>query len=515
MRGNAARSEGSSGNPEESNTMTRKEREWVINSLSFLGPDLARGRLKKLGVTIGKDLYASVKKFTRSACPIYETPDSFYPGRKRHRKSSDIEQEWIKHSQPVSRANSKGENLRIALGGKAKVARSIVQNFKCSTSTAYSYCPEVVVASRKHSDLCLFCEALRKLRLLCIRTANTFGASIDEMGDFAGQGQVREPGTRAAIYLKSFADNDQVAGLLQQIDTLTWHEALGQTLAGSMNESMGNIAVICFDYGGVLKLVGYRGDAADFFNPKTLSYFGIMFCAPKPGGGFDRHYVDIFMFNSSHTSGEAVVCLKRGMREVRARMGIAKNLSQASFFSDKGKHFCSAEMVYGVLFGVTRAMGEVFYTFHARYHGKTVLDAHFSQIKRAVKKTPVAKWPDSKDAAKKLVLDSVGGVPNCTPVFLEDADSAGYCRKKLVVRDISHVQKFHRRTYPYPRGDILKVEDLEIPIRTKDILGGEPEDAEGSCDSADDIFGRRSVTATELCDKIKKQKLKLSYYQKQ
>ena len=130
VRGNAARSEGSSGNPEESNTMTRKEREWVINSLSFLGPDLARGGLKKLGITIGKDLYASVKKFTRSACPIYETPDSFYPGRKRHRRSSDIEQEWIKHSQPVSRANSKGGNLRIALGGKAKVARSIVQNSK-------------------------------------------------------------------------------------------------------------------------------------------------------------------------------------------------------------------------------------------------------------------------------------------------------------------------------------------------------------------------------------------------
>ena len=492
--------------------MTRREREWAINSLSFLARKNSRGQLRKLGVVAGEDLYASIKAFCRSGSPIYETPERNYPGRKRHQRAEEIEDQWVKRSQVVSRTNRQGGNLRIVLGGKAEVARSIVSTFKCSTATAYHYCPSVVVAGRKHSDLCLFCEALRRLRLECIRRANKLGANISELGEFSGQGEVRSPGTQASIYLRSLAIEDgEVAEILRQVDTLTWRETLGQTIAGSMQNIYGKRVVVCFDYSSGVKRTGYRGDAGEFFRPKILSLFGIMFVAPKTDGEFERSYIDIFSFDASHTSNEAAMSLKCGLSYARSKNVIPDNLSEVAFFSDKAKHFCSGEMAYGVLFGITANAQDVSYTYHACYHGKTPLGAHFARIKEAVNHTPVGQWPSSKREVKNLALQSVGVVPKTEAVFLDNCDSEAYCRKKLVIPDISCAQRMRRRNLGPVQGDVLTVEDKAIPIRPEGVVDDEPDLNAGGPD--DDIMGGRVVTSKELCGKIKKQMDKLSRYQ--
>ena len=494
--------------------MNRKEREWVINSLSFIARYVSQKKLACLGFSVGEGLYQSIKAFCASGVGIYETPNANYPGRKRRRMCKEIENQWVDHSQMVSRANCKGENLRIVLGGKAKVARSIVADLNCSIATAYNYCPAVVVATRKHSDLCLFCEALRKLRIECIHLANKLGAGLAEFGEFSGQGKVREPGKQAVAFLKSLPpdDNNKVTEILSGVDILSWHENLGQNLADAMRSDCGKKLVICFDYSSAVKLTGYRGSADEFFRPKILSLFGVMFVLPKPNGEFSREYVDIFSFDSSHTSNDGVASLRRALRLAAARKIIPETTGESVFYSDKAKHFCSGEMAFGVLLGITGNIQDVTYTYHACYHGKTPLDAHFSQVKRAVKLVAVTEWPSAKKEVEKLVLESVSTIPKTAATFLGQSDFEGYNRQKLLIREISHVQRIRVKKFGPPEGDVLTVEDTAIPIRIKGL--GNNKSEQDSETSGDDVAGWRGRSIVELCKKLQKQKKKLAGYQK-
>ena len=60
------------------NAMTRVEREFCINSLSFLARDLSFQQLELLGVKMGRRLYESVKSFALSGDPIFTTPAENY-----------------------------------------------------------------------------------------------------------------------------------------------------------------------------------------------------------------------------------------------------------------------------------------------------------------------------------------------------------------------------------------------------------------------------------------------------
>ena len=253
------------------NAMTKIEREWAINSLSYVACDSSLKKMGDLGIKIGRDLYESTMDFIQSGELIYTTPPENFPGRKRIRGSEKIEEQWIQGSHVVSRTNAAGENLRVSNGGKARVAKSISVDLNCSVATAYRYCPPTVVASRKHSDLCIYCESLRRVRLECIRVDNAYGADISELGALAGQNEVRGPGNAAAEYLVDFKGSDGVDELLQNLSTLAWHEALGRNLEASMRANYGKTVICCFDFSSSVELPSSRGGAVEFYRPISLS----------------------------------------------------------------------------------------------------------------------------------------------------------------------------------------------------------------------------------------------------
>ena len=296
---------------ENDQTMARAQREWRTNSLCIIARDLSLQYLGGRGIRMGRRLYESVKSFARSGDLIYCTPAENYQGRKRLRAAEGIQNAWVDSSQIVSRTNAQGGNLRVAHGGEARVAASIVRNFQCSIASAYRYCPPVVVRSRKNTDLCLFCEALRKVRIECVRIANSRGGNFPLPGEFPGQRAVREPGNGAAHFLRPLATgNPEIEKALEEFDVLTWHEGLNRTLAAEMKASCGKEMVVIFDFSGNVPLEGIRGDANEFFWPQSFSLFGAMVIAPVPGGGFTRNYVDVFPLDAaSHASNEGVARL--------------------------------------------------------------------------------------------------------------------------------------------------------------------------------------------------------------
>ena len=491
-------------------SMTRKEREWCVNSLSFLARDLSLKKLENLGFRVGESLYNSVKSFVETNEPIFATPLENYPGRKRHASATEIENVWMGCSQIVSRTNKDGENLRVTHGGKAKIARSIASSFTCSKNTAYRYCPPVVVTSRKHSDLCLYCEAIRKLRIECVRLANLRGGDFSLPGEHSGQGMVREPGASAANFLKPFASEDEeVEKLLGELRVLEWHEDLGASLVAEMKAAYGQKLVAVFDFSGNVELRGIRGDAKDFFCPPYLSLFGLMLITPEPEGRYKRVYINIFSFPSNHTSKIATDSLDYALELARAANIIPEWPAEMAFFSDKAKHFCSGEMAYGVLFEVSRNIRDVSYTYHACYHGKTALDGHFARTKQAIAEVAVEKWPNSRVMVENLVLESlrsIGG--DGKSAFFPRNRAIREHRTKLILRNISCVQKLRRVTNGRPLKDELTVEGAPVKIRTRHLPPSESENE----NTTPDIWRKESASASELCDKIKKQQKKMAAY---
>ena len=162
--------------------------------------------------------------------------------------------------------------------------------------------------------------------------------------------------------------------------------------------------------------------------------------------------------------------------------------------------------------GLRMRIRGVKYNDRACYRGRTALDAHFSQIKRAVKVTPVAEWPNSKAGATNLVLKAVSSLPNATAAFLSHGDYAKYTRKVLKMVDISHVRKLRVRKFGNQAGGVFTVEDKIIPIRTSVLSGDEVEGDFGNLHN--DLMAKRSVMISELCEKLRKQRNKLSGYRK-
>ena len=490
--------------------MKKEQREWCVNPLSFCAGDLSMQQLASLGFPMGRALYDSIKSFACSDDPIYTTPAANYPGRKRLKSATDIGNVWLEWSQIVSRTNKKGENLRVAYGGKANLARSIAANFECSKASAYRYCPPLVVISHKHSDLCIYCEALRKVRIECVRLANARGGNFSLPGDHLGQGAVRQPGNGAADLLAQFADEDEeVENVLGAMKALVWHEKLGESLMSDMKAAYGQKLVAIFDFSGSIHLKGIRGDAEEFFRPPTLSLFGVMFVIPQGGGRFKREYVDIFSFGSPHTSNVAVASLSHAMVLARRRTPAVKSIPEIAFFPDEAKRFLSGEMAHGVLFEVAGNIAGASYTFHACYHGRTPLDGHFGRVKQQIGAAPIDKWPNSKAEAAKLVLHSLRNLGDTQCVFLESKYENLEIRKKLIIRDISCAQKFRRFTAGRPPIDKLTIEGAPVVIRTALLAPGESEKTE----RGQDFIQKEKLSVSELCEKIKKQQKKMFGFQ--
>ena len=156
-------------------------------------------------------------------------------------------------------------------------------------------------------------------------------------------------------------------------------------------------------------------------------------------------------------------------------------------------------MAHGVLFVVSKGVGNVSYTYHACYHGKTPLDAHFARVKQAIDQVAVEKWPSSE----KLVLGLVRKLGRTQAVFLDSGYESRVPRQKLIVRDISSVQKLRRVTSPRSHQDKLFVEDTEIPIRT--ASQGEPEHTDPDLAVFRNL---RNAPSADLRGKLKQQRKK-------
>ena len=511
-----------------------------------------------LGFDVGKSMYKRVADFLASGDIVYSTPDENFPGRKRHKAAEQVADHWIEATQPLSRLNSKGESLRVAHGGRGKLALEITEAYSCSKSTAYRYCPETVVPTKKSSDLCMFCEGLRKARLECISIANAHGANLQEPHQFAGQadiaGQVKaaetflgnmegapqvqrlrlieKTGRSPLFFLGTLTwgtpakrprpvfvlrakqcvrknKNAQVAEVRRMISVLSGHEATGAEIAAKMKNEYGRCLVACFDYSGALLLQSFRGDAQEFFSPISLSLFGIMFVAPTPDGGFCHRYIDVFSFEKNHTSEVAAASLRRGVALATELEFISGVENGTSWYSDKAKHFCSGEMAYDVLFDVSKHAQNVSYTYHACYHGKTALDGHFARLKEQIKLIVVDKWPRDKVEIEALITSAAGQLKNTGVAFLKDFARKEQ-KKELIIPNISCVQTLRRKTHPETLQDTLVVENRAIPIRVKNTQRSTREPtgevspfAPGGCFSAN---------LSVLCDKLEKQQCKLDSY---
>ena len=489
----------------------RAQRDWCVNSLSFLVCDLSLAEVRKLGFRVGESMYESVKSSTDTKEPIFTSPPGNYPGRKRLKSASEIGDEWLESSQIVSRANKKGGNLRVAHGGKAKIARSIAEKFECSKNSAYRYCPPIVVASRKHSDLCSYCEALRRLRIQCVNLANLRGGRFSFPGEHPGQGAVRGPGTNAANYLEPFAAEDgDIKKLLEEIKVLLWREDIGLSLASEMKAMFGRKPMVVFDFSGNVTLKGIRGDTEEFYRPPRISLFGAMFVIPRESGEYERTYLDIFSFETRHTSKGGVDSLDCALALAQSKNILPWRIPEIAFWSDKGKHFCSGEMAYGVLFEVSKSIKDVSYTYHACYHGKTTLDGHFSRVKEAISNKVVEKWPKCKMEVETLVLDSLRNLGNTVGAFLPSKYKNRQNRGKLILRDISCVQKLNRATGGRPLKDTLTVEGSPVPIKIASMESGQYEDG----GKMSDLTQREDAPISELCEKLMKQQQKKSQYRR-
>ena len=213
-------------------SISRRDREWVVGSLSFFAGDMSRAGMKAIGINVGVDLYNSAKRFAASGDAIFSTPEENSPGRKRHRAADALVGGWESRSQPVGRINARGENVRVAHGGRSLVANELAAGHQCSRPTSYRYCPRNIASSKKYSDLCNFCEALRKVRLTCIQVANERGANIEEPDESAGQKEIAAPGKLAEERLRAGgSEHGEARELLQQLSVLSQHEALGSTIA--------------------------------------------------------------------------------------------------------------------------------------------------------------------------------------------------------------------------------------------------------------------------------------------
>lgn len=485
-------------------SFSQQQREWCVNSLSFVAPGLSRQQMNNIGFPIGQNLFESVKAFCDSGIPIYSTPPSHHPGKKRFRASPEVGEYWVEKSQILSRTNAQGENFRAALGGRAVVASEIVKHFNCSKATAYRYCPQTVITGRKHTDLCIFCEALRKIKIECVRAANLKGGNFCMPGDNPGQGAIRQPGNEAAAFLVQFVYQDEdVARLLGELKELEWHEELAATLTGEMTLLHGNQPVVVFDFSASLELQGARGDAKDFVRPPSISLFGVMFVVPDPTGekNFIRKYVNIFSFSHAHTSNVAIASLQNAMDIAYEEKILPDDTEKISFFSDKGKHFCSGETAYGVLFDITKYISEVSYTFSACYHGKTPLDGHFNHTKQTIGKM-VSNWPNSKALVKLMVLNMTKKhMKNTYSVFLDDTRVKRLYRSRLKIANISNMQRFSRSTKGNPPQDRFQIEGVDSAIKIEPMKPGEAEE-----NPLGDLMQKAKFSVKQLCAKIKKQR---------
>ena len=496
------------GRRKDDHAMSRAERDWAVNALSFVGA--SRPKLADLGFEVGKDLHNSVKDFVACGKAIYGAPADHFSGRKRHRCAEAVVDKRVDASLLVGRKKRNGADLRAVHGGKARVAQTITRQFEVSLATAYRYCPPNVVSGAKYTDLCVYCEALRDLRLKSVRLAKIQGLDIPDLDEAAG------PGRLAEQFLRENAESEDVSELLSAVAILTEHENLGVKLREKMLGEYNLRFVAVFGNSSNVSSRSIRGESDEFYNVAALSLFGVMFVVPDGGGGHRKYYVDVFSHRKRHTSEDAAASLHCAMGCFVGNWAVGGIPQDMSFYSDKGKHFASGEMAYEVLFRISADAARVSYTYHACYHGKAALGGHFARTKDRIAKIKVCKWPRTQEAVEKLVIDSYRNEDQVRATFAAGTHRRGGGRVKLIIPGISSVQHMERVTDPESNQDILTVEGKNLTVRTRpagpDRAADTSDDEEddGAQDAAKDAVALGKTRA--LCKTLTNQKRHLLFY---
>ena len=371
--------------PENAQFKSRRARDWAVNVLSFMIGSGSRSSLETLGVTIGDDLYCSVKDFLGSGQLIFSSETSSDVGRKAHPDRFRIHDAWIQRSHESPRVSVDGVPLRVVKGSLKNVANDIATQIQCSEWAATFYRPITVTQARKLSDLCLNCESLRRARIELINLARGDGYNVKEPSVLDGQKVIANvfPNVMEYWHSKSSAGGvcDEVTDLLDQHSILQWHEDLGKQLRSELQLSQSEMHTIVVDFASDLTLKSHRGDAREFYKPLRLSHFGLMITTPIGGGKKKVHYIDVLAPAGPHTSRSVVDYIAHGVEKAK-EVGILKESDPLHFSCDKAPHFSSGESVHGILVGATKGFSSVRMTYHVCYHGKTPLDSHFAHFKK-------------------------------------------------------------------------------------------------------------------------------------
>ena len=420
----------------------RRAREWAVNVLSFLVGSGSRTSIETLGVSMGDDLYSSVKDFSESGQLIFFSEASSEVGRGAHPDRFKIHDAWIQRSHESPRVSVDGVPLRVVKGSLKNVADDIATELQCSHWAATSYRPVTVTLARKLSDLCLNCESLRRVRVELINLARQDGFSVKEPSILDGQKVIANVSPKVLEYWLSKSSDggvsDVVADLLDQHSILQWHEDLGKQLRSELHLSQGEMHTIVVDFASDLTLKSHRGDAREFYKPLRLSHFGLMVTSPPVGGTKKAHYIDVLAPSGPHTSRSVVDFVTHGIEKAK-EVGILKESDPIHVFCDKASHFSSGESAYGILVDATRGFSSARMTYHVCYHGKTPLDSHFAHFKKKIESSGTDQWGSCFLDTFALVKAAVSSLPRTT--VTTPPDNLRRERKRFRIPQISAIHR--------------------------------------------------------------------------
>ena len=487
------------------------KRAWSVNALAFVLADGSRSGLEKLGCKVGDEHFATVGRFLRSGDLVYAPPGG-HAGRSRHPQSKSIQEAWVGLAEESSRATASGQPTMLIRGGLKSAAQKICAAYDASLTTVYALRPPDVVCATKHTDLCIHCEALRRVRLELITVANRDGARINTPSPHAGQGVVSSPGNQAAQHCSTLqGPSEEVEQLLSDHATLKWHEDQNASLRAKYKKALACETVVTFDYASNLVLKSDRGDSAEFRNPFSATHFGAMFSSPAENGGRSTCYVDVFCESARHTSRVAVAALTKAVSLAVAEKGFSFEGKNVLLFCDNATHFACGELAYGVLFGVLPRARSVSLTYHARYHGKTPLDAHFARVKSAVGLIPREKWSPGAPDFRSAITGAVNTLRNTRVAFLDEIELQQGDRKKLNIRHISYVHEL-MADFATNTSGVLYVEGAPVQVAHTTVVQGEDKD-----DRATKSTRAQSGCMTDVanaCRLLRKQRRALEQVQK-
>jgi hypothetical protein len=319
----------------------------------------------------------------------------------------------------------------------------IAKKLKCSRAAAYRGKPAHVVRSKHASDLCVYCEALRRAGVKLSALSRELGCAA--VGDHdpltATQREVRGDAAKAAAYLTQRAPvGEEAASLLARREVLLWHSALCDDLAAkhaadvALASAQAGTWVVLFDFMSHLRLESARGTSHEFYDQTHKVSILNMQVAMKGGS----RSVDVICKDSlRHGALNAHTMLRRGARELFRLHGTP---SRIIFWADCGKHFRCRETLWALLFEHFADIADVSLCFHGEHHGKSLCDQRFNVISQAAKRH-VANW--SKDNAisqlRQLLQKGACVVVECP------APAAGERRFLLNVRRITAHHAFRRQ----------------------------------------------------------------------